>query len=91
MPEDRFRDRHVRFANGSIGQCIEIPSATPLNYHQMVSAHDAMPRVTIDGQLFMPPGVTQRVPVVIVVPGRDRKSTRLNSSHGGISRMPSSA
>ena len=23
--------------------------------------------------------------------GRDRKSTRLNSSHGGISRMPSSA
>ena len=69
MPEDRFRDRHVRFANGSIGQCIEIPSATPLNYHQMVSAHDAMPRVTIDGQLFMPPGVTQRVPVVIVVPG----------------------
>ena len=24
-------------------------------------------------------------------PARDRKSTRLNSSHGGISRMPSSA
>ena len=25
------------------------------------------------------------------MPTRDRKSTRLNSSHGGISRMPSSA
>ena len=27
----------------------------------------------------------------IKVDGADRKSTRLNSSHGGISRMPSSA
>ena len=26
-----------------------------------------------------------------VLPAPDRKSTRLNSSHGGISRMPSSA
>jgi dienelactone hydrolase len=28
-----------------------------------------MPRVTIDGKLFMPPGVRDRHPVVIIVPG----------------------
>ena len=29
--------------------------------------------------------------MVFVVDGRDRKSTRLNSSHSSVSRMPSSA
>ena len=31
------------------------------------------------------------LPVDLIVSGRDRKSTRLNSSHSSVSRMPSSA
>ena len=38
-------------------------------------------------QLLIPPGVAHGYKVI----GRDRKSTRLNSSHHAISRMPSSA
>ena len=33
----------------------------------------------------------KKVPGLVVTELVDRKSTRLNSSHGGISRMPSSA
>ncbi|QQS12320.1 MAG: dienelactone hydrolase family protein [Rhodospirillales bacterium] len=65
----RFRDRHIRFANGAAGRSIEIASANPRNYHQLVSDPGAMPPVTIDGKLFLPPGATGRVPVVMVVPG----------------------
>ena len=36
-------------------------------------------------------GRYSRVPTNSGLSGADRKSTRLNSSHGGISRMPSSA
>ena len=36
-------------------------------------------------------GREAQVPAILDVYGIDRKSTRLNSSHGGISRMPSSA
>jgi hypothetical protein len=64
----RFRDRDVVFANGARGQNIEIPSANPPNYWQAISDPAAMPRVTIDGKLFLPKAA-QRVPVVIVVPG----------------------
>lgn len=67
----RFRDQAITFANGATGRTIEVPSASPRNYYQAVSAAAEMPRVTIDGQLFLPPGATgtARLPLVIVVPG----------------------
>jgi dienelactone hydrolase len=66
---ERFRDRHIQFASGAVGRSIEIRSANPRNYHQLVSAPAAMPPVQIDGQLFLPPSVKGTVPLVIVVPG----------------------
>ena len=65
----RFRDRDVVFSNGARGQVLEIPSANPRNYWQALSEPAAMPKVTVDGKLFLPPGATGRLPVVIVVPG----------------------
>ena len=52
-------------------------------------------RVCLDGK-YVPKAITnQRLEVHHIVPivenTRDRKSTRLNSSHRSISRMPSSA
>ncbi len=64
----RFRDRDVIFANGARGHNIDIPSANPRNYWQAISDRAAMPRVTVDGKLFLPKS-QGRVPVVIVVPG----------------------
>lgn len=68
-PVQRFRDRDVVLANGARGQNIDIPSANPLNYFQAISEPAAMPRVTIDGKLFLPPGARGALPVVIIVPG----------------------
>ena len=67
----RFRDRAITLAGGAVGRNVEIPTASPRNYHQAVSAAAEMPRVTIDGKLFLPPGATGagRWPLVIVVPG----------------------
>ncbi len=50
---------------------VDVPSASPRNYHQVVSAAAEMPRTIIDGTLFLPPGATgtARLPLVIVVPG----------------------
>jgi dienelactone hydrolase len=67
----RFRDQAVTFAGGAAGRTLEVPSASPRNYHQAVSAPAGMPPATIDGKLFLPPGATGpgRLPLVIVVPG----------------------
>jgi dienelactone hydrolase len=65
----RFRDREVVFAGGARGQNIDVPSANPLNYWQAISEPAAMPRVTVDGKLFLPPGARGPLPVVIIVPG----------------------
>ena len=51
----RFRERSITFANGSVGQNIDIPSANPSNYYQAISRPADMPRVVIDGKLFLPP------------------------------------
>jgi dienelactone hydrolase len=51
------------------GVTLAVPSASPRNYHQAISAASAMPRVTLEGQLFLPPGASGRLPLVIVVPG----------------------
>lgn len=69
MSTERFRDRKIEFANGVVGRPIEIASANPLNYHQLVTAPGEMPPVAIDGQLFLPSRRGGAVPLVIVVPG----------------------
>jgi len=65
---ERFRDRDITFANGARGLNVDIPSANPLNYWQAISDPQAMPRVTLDGKLFLPPGKT-KPPLVIIAPG----------------------
>jgi dienelactone hydrolase len=65
----RFRDRDVVFANGARGETIDIASADPLNYWQVISDPGAMPRVTVDGKLFVPRGARGPLPVVVIVPG----------------------
>ena len=56
---DRFRDREIVFANGASGTTIDIPSASPVNYRQVIAAPGDMPRVTIDGKLFLPPAAAR--------------------------------
>ena len=58
----RFRERSITFANGSVGQNIDIPSANPSNYYQAISRPADMPRVVIDGKLFLPPVATAAIP-----------------------------
>lgn len=66
---ERFRERSITFGNGSTGRVIEIGSANPLNYHLAIANPAAAPPVLIDGQLFLPPKASGRLPVVIVTPG----------------------
>ncbi len=67
---DRFRDRSIALRNGSVGRDVEVPSANPVNYYQAISRAGEMPRVTIDGKLFLPRTASRHpLPVVIVVPG----------------------
>ncbi len=68
----RFRDREIVFPNGVAGRNIDVPSASPLNYYQAISAAADMPAITVDGKLFMPAGhdhAARPVPLIIVVPG----------------------
>ena len=67
----RFRDREIVFANGCRGLDLDIPSANPVNYHQVISRPDDMPPVAIDGKLFVPQvrSGTGRSPLVIIAPG----------------------
>ena len=65
----RFRDQAIAF-DGIAGRNIEIPSASPLNYHQVVSRPADMPKVIVDGKLFLPAAASGRkLPLVMVVPG----------------------
>jgi len=64
----RFRESETVLA-GVAGQVVDIPSANPLNYHQMVSRPAEMPRLTVDGKLFLPKDAKGRQPVVVIVPG----------------------
>jgi dienelactone hydrolase len=66
---ERFRDRKITFGNGATGRVLEIASANPLNYYQAISRPAEMPKATIDGQLFLPPGAKGKLPLVMVVPG----------------------
>jgi dienelactone hydrolase len=65
----RFRDQTIAF-DGLAGRNIDIPSASPLNYHQAISRPAEMPKVTIDGKLFLPTRTTsKKLPLIMIVPG----------------------
>ena len=51
----RFRDKAITFANGSAGETIAIPSASPVNYHHVIAGRGDMAKATLDGKLFLPP------------------------------------
>jgi len=66
----RFRDREIIFANGAVGENIAVPSASPSNYHQVISKPEEMSSIVVDGKLFLPPlRGDQPVPLVMAVPG----------------------
>ena len=65
----RFRDQSITFTNGVQGQTVEIPSASPVNYHQVIQKPDEMPEKTVDGKLFLPIETEPPYPLVIVAPG----------------------
>ncbi|QWG22437.1 prolyl oligopeptidase family serine peptidase [Bradyrhizobium sediminis] len=69
----RFRDQTVAFGELGAGKNIEIPSASPVNYHQVISKPAQMPRIAIDGKLFMPTSGRRasagKLPLVMIVPG----------------------
>jgi hypothetical protein len=71
----RFRDRTIAFGGLAAGRDIEIPSASPVNYHQVISKPADMPPVTIDGKLFLPASYSasrsgaEGLPLVMIVPG----------------------
>lgn len=69
LAPSRFRDRHITFASGAVGENLDIPSANPRNYHEAIRGPASMPTVTIDGKLFLPARARGPVPVVVVVPG----------------------
>lgn len=64
----RFRDRTIAF-DGVVGRNIDIPSASPLNYHQVISKPADMPSVIVDGKLFLPASPAKKLPLVMIVPG----------------------
>jgi dienelactone hydrolase len=69
----RFRDQTISFGDLSACRNIEIPSASPINYHQVISKPADMPPVTIDGKLFLPASgrgaAAEKLPLVMIVPG----------------------
>jgi dienelactone hydrolase len=69
----RFRDQTVSFGELGVGRNIDIPSASPSNYHQVISRPADMPRVTVDGKLFLPRSdnrsSTEELPLIMIVPG----------------------
>ena len=69
----RFRDQDIVFKNGARGQNFEIPTANPLNYFHVISRAAELPKLNIDGKLFLPPADHRKAggkfPLVLVVPG----------------------
>jgi dienelactone hydrolase len=67
-PPVRFRG--ITLGNGSVGENIDISSASPSNYYQVLSLSADMARITLDGKLLLPPGFARGpLPLVIVVAG----------------------
>jgi dienelactone hydrolase len=70
-PDIRFRDREVVFDKGVTGLNVEIESASPVNYYQAINQPELMPRLTIDGKLFLASDANTAAPgpLIIVAPG----------------------
>lgn len=69
MTEQRFQDRTITFANGAVGRHVTVPTANPADYRQVIATPNALPRLQIAAQLFVPPRAAGRLPAVICVPG----------------------
>ena len=77
----RFRDQDIVFADGAKEQCngpsqgqnFEIPTANPANYFHVISNSAELPKLAIDGKLFLPASDKRKrngkLPLVMVVPG----------------------
>ena len=65
----RFREQTVTFADGTVGETVDVPTASPVNFFQAITAPVEMPKTTVDGKLFLPAGAERPVPAVIVLPG----------------------
>ena len=65
-----LRERSITFANGVEGVDVAIPSASPVNYYQLITRPDGMPRTAIDGKLFLPASAVPPYAAVMVVPGQ---------------------
>ena len=65
----RFRDQTVTLADDVVGETVDIPSASPVNFFQAISAQADMPHLTVDGKLFLPRRAERPVAAVIVLPG----------------------
>ncbi len=63
----RFREQSITLA-GLEGLNIDIPSANPLNYHQVVNDPNGCEPLVVDGKLFLP-SAEEPLPLVMVVPG----------------------
>lgn len=61
----RFGDERIEF-DGVVGERVEIPSADPVNYHEVISGAVRASSITIDGLLFVRPGTGS---LVVIVPG----------------------
>lgn len=62
-----FAEQKITFASGIAGKLLRFESASPRNFQEVI-AKAGMPKVTLDGQLFVPAGQGPH-PVVIIVPG----------------------
>ena len=68
----RFKDRDVLLTNGIRGINLDIPSASPANYYEVISRPASMQPITVDGKLFLPSTRSSggdRWPVVLIIPG----------------------
>ena len=65
----RLRDKAITFRDGTVGRHVDVPSASPTNFHQAISAAQEMPRLVVDAKLFLPAGAKPPLALVIVVPG----------------------
>jgi len=65
----RFCDQEIEFENGVRGINIQIPSAAPSNYYEVLGSTGQLEEVVLDGKLFLPPGSKESTPLVIIVPG----------------------
>lgn len=66
----QFKDQHIEFQNGVIGQSMSFESSNPINYADMISGGADTSTLKIDSQLFLPPKpIDTPTPLVIIVPG----------------------